>query len=67
MKIYDKVPRWMADQQNTNYRARLVGREIKTDSPLDLFAAIPPLESLRIICSMCKQSGQTKSVQDKVG
>ena len=71
MKVYEKVPRWMAardgckvittrwldinkgDQQNPNYRSRLVGREIRTDSRLDLFAATPPLESLRIICSMC--------------
>ena len=27
------------DQRNPNYRARLVGRENKTDSRLDLFAA----------------------------
>ena len=71
MKVYDKVPRWMAardgckvittkwrdinkgDQRNPNYRARLVGRKIKTDSRLDLFAATPPLESLRVICSTC--------------
>ena len=71
MKVYDKVPRWMAardgckvittkwrdinkgDQRDPNYRARLVGREIKTDSGLDLFAATPPLESLRVICSTC--------------
>ena len=49
--------RWLdinkGDQRNPNYRARLVGREIKTDSRLDLFAATPPLESLRMICSMC--------------
>ena len=62
MKVYDKVPRRMAaqdgckvitpmwldinkgDQRNPNYGTRLVGREIKTDSP--------PLESLRMICSM---------------
>ena len=71
MKVYDKVPRWMAardackavttkwqsinkgDQRNPNYRARLVGREIKTDSRLDVFATSPPLASLRMICSMC--------------
>ena len=41
------------DQRNPNYRARLVGREIKTDSRLDLFAATSPLESLRVICSTC--------------
>ena len=71
MKVYDKVPRWMAardgckvittkcrdinkgNQRNPNYRARLDGREIKTDSRLDLFAATPPLESLRVIWSTC--------------
>jgi len=41
------------DATNPNYRARLVGREIKMDSRLDLFAATPPLESLRLMCSMC--------------
>ena len=43
------------DQRNTNYRVRLVGR-IRTDSRLDLFAGTPPLESLRMICSMCASS-----------
>ena len=49
--------RWLdinkGDQANPNYRSRLVGREIKTDTRLDLFAATPPLESLRLICSIC--------------
>ena len=79
MKVYEKVPRWMAardgckvittrwldinkgDQQNPNYRARLVGREIRTDSRLDLFAATPPLESLRMICSMCASNQDRKN------
>ena len=78
MKVYDKVPRWMAardgckvittkwrdinkgDQENPNYRPRLVTKKIKTNSRLDLFAAILPFH-------MCKQSGQTRSVQDNVG
>ena len=85
MKVYDKVPRWMAtrdgckvittkwrdinkgDQRNPNYRARLVGREIKTDSRLDLFGhpsiGVPASDLLHV----CKQSGQTRSVQDHVG
>ena len=60
MKVYDKVPRWMAardgckvitakwrdinkgEKRNPNCRARQVGREIKTDSLLDTFAANPP-------------------------
>ena len=49
--------RWLdidkGDAKAPNYRSRLVGREIKTDSRLDLFAATPPLESLRLICSIC--------------
>ena len=48
------------DQKAPNYRARLVGRELKLDSRLDLFAATPPLEANRIICSWCanNQYGQ---------
>ena len=49
--------RWVdinkGDQKSPNYRARLVGRELKMDSRLDLFAATPPLEVLRLICSVC--------------
>ena len=72
MGVYTKVrrERWMkvistrwldtnkGDEENPNYRARLVGREIKRDKRDDLFAATPPLESLRMILSICasKQS-----------
>ena len=58
MCVYTKVPRSQAGSskvittkwidtdkghaENPNYRARLVGREIKTDERLDLFAATPP-------------------------
>ena len=69
-QVYEKVPRsqaagrnvistrWLdvnkGDQQRLNYRARLVGRELKLkDKRLDLFAATPPLETLRLLCSMC--------------
>ena len=49
--------RWIdqnkGDAAAPNYRARLVGREIKRDKRLDLFAATPPLESLRLILSRC--------------
>ena len=41
------------DEKEPNYRSRLVGRELKLDNRLDLFAATPPLEALRIICAMC--------------
>ena len=49
--------RWLdtnkGDKINKNYRSRLVGREIKRDKREDLFAATPPLESLRMILSIC--------------
>ena len=65
--VYSKVKRqpWMnvittkwidqnkGDSLNPNYRARLVGREIAYDKREHLFAATPPLESLRIIISRC--------------
>ena len=41
------------DAASPNYRARLVGREIAREKSLDLFAATPPLESLRAIISLC--------------
>ena len=41
------------DLTNLDYRSRLVGREMNTESRLDLFAATSPLESLRLICSIC--------------
>ena len=40
-------------EEEPNYRSRLVGREIKTDERPDLFAATPPLESLRYVLSLC--------------
>ena len=69
MEVYTKVPRsqvagakvittkWIdtdkGDADTPNYRARLVGREITTDERRDLFAATPPLESLRYIVCKC--------------
>ena len=71
MKVYDKVPRWMArqagckvistrwldiskgDYERPDYRLRLVGRELAIEKRLDLFAATPPLESLRMACAVC--------------
>ena len=41
------------DEVTPNYRSRLVGREIKNDNRLDLFAATPPLETLKFIASIC--------------
>ena len=49
--------KWVDTNKGTdeepNYRSRLVGREIKTDERPDLFAATPPLESLRYVLSLC--------------
>ena len=41
------------DSAEPNYRARLVGRELKTDARLDLFAGTPPLEALKLVLSRC--------------
>lgn len=67
MGVYTKVKRehWMkiittkwleinkGDNENPNVRARLVGRELKMDKRDDLFAATPPLESLKTIIAIC--------------
>ncbi len=67
MGVYTKMKRepWMkpittrwidtnkGDIESPDYRARLVGREIKRDKRDDLFAATPPLESLRMLLSIC--------------
>ena len=49
--------RWIdtnkGDKTNTDYRSRLVGREIKKDTRLDLFAATPPLETMKLLISKC--------------
>ena len=47
-----------------NYRSRLVGREIKNDDRLDLFAATPPLETLKFLVSMCARTGNKASKED---
>ena len=41
------------DDNHPDYRARLVGREIKRDQRLDLFAPTSPIESLKYIASKC--------------
>ena len=40
-------------KENPNVRARLVGRELKADKMEDLFAATPPLESLKAVIAVC--------------
>ena len=41
------------DESTPNYRSRLVGREVKMDRRMDLFSATPPLESLKMLLSVC--------------
>ena len=56
--------RWIdinkGDDKKPNYRSRLVGKEIKRDKPLDLFAATPPLEALKAVLSICASSQYKK-------
>ena len=42
-----------SDDANPNIRSRMVGRELKLDNRLYLFAATPPLEAFMIICFLC--------------
>ena len=48
--------RWVdinkGDEENPEYRSRLVANEIKRDSCKDLFAATPPLEAKKILMSL---------------
>ena len=54
--------RWIdinkGDNENENYRSRLVAREIKRDGRPDLFAATPHLEALNVILSMLASSNK---------
>ena len=47
--------RWIdinkGDEEKTNYRSRLVGKEFRTHPDDSLYAATPPLEALRLIVS----------------
>ena len=56
-------------EEEPNYRSRLVGREIKTNERPDLFAATPPLESLRYVLSKCAstESHRILSIDAKKG
>ena len=49
--------RWIdtnkGDSEHPYYRSILVGREIKNDARLDLFAPTSPLEVMKIILSKC--------------
>ena len=43
------------DDEKPNYRSRLVGRELNTEKRLDLFAATPPLETIKFLIAQCAQ------------
>ena len=78
MGVYTKVRRepWMrvistkwldtnkGDEANPNYRARLVGRELNLSKQEGLFAATPPLESLRMILSICASNQYAYNPED---
>ena len=55
--------RWVivnkGDDESPNIRARLVGKEIKTDNRLDMFAATPPLEAKKFLFSLAATGGGT--------
>ena len=61
----DRTPpigcRWVdinkGDEDNPEYRSRLVAKEIKKDRNQDLFAATPPLEAKKILLSMAMTEG----------
>ena len=52
------------DAANVDIRARLVGCEIAYEKRDDLFAATPPLESLRMVISLCASRRNKKSASD---
>ncbi len=78
MGVYTKVRRqsWMkvistkwidtnkGDGLNPNYRARLVGRELNLCKKEGLFAATPPIESLRLILSTCASNQWSHNQRD---
>ena len=48
------------DDKKPNCRSRLVGKEIKRDKRLDLFAATPPPGALKAVLSICASSQYKK-------
>ena len=54
--------RWVdvnkGDEQNPDYRSRLVAMEFKTDSSAEWFSGTPPLEALRFVCSDWASAGR---------
>ena len=51
------------DCKDINYRAKLVGREIAWEKQDDLFAATAPVESLRMILSICASNQNSQNPQ----
>ena len=51
--------RWIdvnkGDDENPDYRSRLVAQEIKRDKREDLFAATPPLEAKKILFALASK------------
>ncbi len=78
MGVYTKVKRqpWMkvistkwidtnkGDELRPNYRSRLVGRELNLCKKDGLFAATPPVESLRMVLSICASSQNSYNEAD---
>ena len=52
------------DEKDPNYRARWVGRELALSKRTDLFAATPPLESLRMLLSIVAGRQSQKHQKD---
>ena len=53
--------RWIdinkGDRVHPEYRSRIVAKDIKLDKRLDLFAATPPLEALKMLLSLAMTEG----------
>ena len=60
--------RWIyvnkGDEENPNYRTRLVGREFNTYKDDTLYAATPPLEALRAIVSQAATRTNNGKLQE---
>ena len=58
--------RWVdvnkGDEQNPNYRSRLVAQEVKKDKRPDLFAAMPPLEAKRLLYSLMMSTDEKENI-----
>ena len=64
IRVTGKKPigsRWVdinkGDENNPEYRSRLVAKEIKKDNNQDLFAATPPLEAKKLLMSLAMTEG----------